>query len=277
MSNFFVQNSVASQNFTVNANQYQTIYGASGAEIFIPANSFRTSANILVTGNIDVELKEVYSKKDMILTGITTVSNGQLLVSGGEFFIKATQNGQVLKLSGSDIVYAKIPAGVNSSFQMQEFYAESISISDTTKDWSISNDSTNITVVQDTVSGAFSNYYYFGIDSMNWINCDYFWNDPAPKTNVKVTLDQKFTPSNCIVFLSVNGVNSIASLYWFNGVYQISNIPTGKAVSFIAISEIDGQYYSAFLSTTITTNHNETLNLTPTTLNEIKNQLSILP
>lgn len=275
MGQFFINNAVASQHFTINAASYETIIGTGGIKFYIAPSSFVTATNGAVTGNISIELKELYSKKDMILTGMLPMAGSNPLVSGGEFFIKATQGSQVLKLSGTANVQVLVPAGANPQNGMQEFYAGATTAVDTTG-WSTNNDS--ISVVQDTTGGGgTNNYYYFQIDSMNWVNCDFFYSDPAPKTNVTANPGTAYNDTNCVVYVSINGINTIGWMYYNNGKYSTSNWPVGKAVTFIAISEINGQYYSCFKPSVITNNHNEPLSLTATTLAQIKQDLANLP
>lgn len=274
ISNFFVKNGVSAQTFTINSTAYQTITGSAGTFIYINPNSFVTQSNQPVSGNVTIKLKEVYTKKDMILTGMIPMAGSLPLVSGGEFFIQATQNGEILKLSGSGSVQVSVPTGVTPSNLMNEFYADDLTITDSTG-WSTNNDS--IIVIQDSTGNGTGNYYYFEIDSMDWINCDYFWNDPAPKTNISVNAGSEYNGTNCVVFMSIDGQNTIGQLYYNNPSYTANGWPTGKAVTFIAISEINGQYYSAFKSALITVNHNETLNLSPTTEAQIIQDLANLP
>jgi hypothetical protein len=232
------------------------------------------SSNVTVTGNITIELKEIFSKKDMILTGILPMSKYKPLVSGGEIYINATQNGQTLRLLPNKIIYATVPAGVNPSYQMQEFYSESNSLFDTTG-WTTNNN--NISVVQDSSGGSTFFNYYFQIDSMQWINCDYFWYNTSPKTAVGVSLPSQFNSTNCLVFMSVDGQNSLGRLFDFGGGFLTAEWPIGTVVTFIAIAEINGQYYSSFQGGTLVDNHVETISMNATTLTAIRTQLAGLP
>jgi hypothetical protein len=90
ISEFFKQNEVRSQYFTVNSSSGGTVTGNKGTKISIPANAFKKSDGSAVAGNINIELKEVFKKSEMILSDKSTVSYGQILVSGGEFYIAAS-------------------------------------------------------------------------------------------------------------------------------------------------------------------------------------------
>ncbi len=275
-SEFFVANSVPVQSFNINSSSWQVITGSQGTRVTFSPGSFVTQTNQPVSGTVSIELKEIYSKKDMILSGISTVSNGMPLISGGEIKLVAKQNNLELKLAGNNLVYVEMPAGLNPSFQMNEFYADVVS---GTNDWNSADTTTAIQVVPDSMSGG--NFYLFTIDSMNWINCDYFSGNTGPSTDVRATVGNAYADSNCMVFVSFNGQNSAAHCFsYLNHTYSPGSyytLPIGMAISFIAIAEINGQYYSDIHSSTVVLNHNETMNLQPTTLAQINAALALLP
>jgi len=97
---FFEGEGEPSQFFNENANQDILVTGEKGTSILIPANSLMTNGGSLVNGNVDIELKEILDKGDMILSNKSTLaSNGAVLESGGEFFISVTQNDQALGIT----------------------------------------------------------------------------------------------------------------------------------------------------------------------------------
>ena len=91
------------QNFQIDAaNGMTTLTSANGVEIDINANCLTLNGNP-VTGQIDVEYAEVLMVVKCWISDKTTMGklpNGDMamLVSGGEFYINATQNGQQLDL-----------------------------------------------------------------------------------------------------------------------------------------------------------------------------------
>jgi hypothetical protein len=71
------------------------ITGKEGTRIFITKDLFENYAN----GKITLELKEFYKKEDIILNGLTTVTNkDELLESSGMFFINFNEDGKQLKI-----------------------------------------------------------------------------------------------------------------------------------------------------------------------------------
>src|SRR5687768_10951684 len=72
---FWASHKIETQTFTGNATTGFSITGAKGTKITFPANSMVDGNGDLVTGNVTITLKEVLSKKDVVLSGVWTESN----------------------------------------------------------------------------------------------------------------------------------------------------------------------------------------------------------
>jgi hypothetical protein len=274
LEGFFEENRVQDQIFTMNADSGSTFITSNYIYMGIDVSPFLNSNNDTVTGNVTIRLKEIMTKGDMILSGIFSVSGGKPLVSGGEFYIEATQNGEQLHLSRPDAIYLFIP--ITDSIPVNDYrgFYEPALTSNT--DWGTPSD----TISADFTIGGSSGSYTFGIDTLNWINCDYFYSFTGAATAVKANLTGMHTEANTKVFLTFNDYNSACMLYRETGsLYSPGSeyeLPVGLNVTFVAISLINGQYYSAFQSTSISSGHIENLNLTPTTLDLFKIQVGNL-
>jgi hypothetical protein len=284
IASFLNKKEAPKQTFTINANQYQRVKGSKGTIIDFSPNSFKTQSGQPVSGSVTIELREMYSKSDMIFSKAPTMSNHSLLVSGGELYLQAFQNGSKLELAGSDKVNAKFPVQ-NNIAPMAEFYNPSGSFEDRDEpiDWySGDYDSTgtdSVVVMADSIE--FQEYYTFNLDGMNWINCDYFYNSPGPFTDITVNVGTQFNASNCVVYVSFDGMSSLASLYTLgmNNTfsYGYPSIPEGLGVHIVAIANINGQYYSAIVPATLSANFSTNVTLTPTTEAQITTAVGQLP
>ncbi len=271
------------ENYTINAANNFVINCANGTNIFIAPNAFLTMSGSPVTGLVAIETKDVLSKKDMILNNALPVSNGQLLISGGEVYFNATQGGQKLKMNPASSVYINVPAGSSPSFQMKEFYATGGSnLSNTNLNWT--TNTATIAAVQDTTGGLMANYYSFQSDSLNWSNCDYFYNLPGAKTTCTVNLSGSFNNTNSAVFLSMNGVTTLVRLNSsFNSTSQefhsySNSIPEGVVYTVVVISFDGTNYYYGSQVVTMTTDM--VINIptqTQVTKSQIETNLSVLP
>ncbi len=77
---------IENQIFTVNPSVNQTILGQKGTVIKIKANAYTDANNgSIITTPVKVKLKEFLTLSDMIAGNAQTVSNQQLLISGGSF------------------------------------------------------------------------------------------------------------------------------------------------------------------------------------------------
>jgi len=255
--------------------------GNRGTILTVPASAFVTEDNQAVTGEVRILLLELYNKKDMVMSNILPTSGGAQLVSGGEIYVEAqNSSGVILKLAPNKALNVKMPAGNNPSSQMQLFTAADINQN---TDWNLAQGVQVNVVPLDTVSTQGGFAYDFSSTTLGWLNCDYFYNSSDPQTAIKATVSNQFNSENCLVIVSFNGLNA-ASRFWS---YSASanefspgggyTLPIGLPVHFVAIAEINQQYYFADESATIANNHNQSLDLNPVTLDSIQVALGLLP
>jgi len=269
------------ETYTVDAGNLDTYYCANGTIIDIYPDAFLTQAGTIVTGVVTIEVKDILSKKDMILNNAIPVSNGQLLVSGGEVYFNATQGGQKLKINPASSVNIKVPAYSNASSQMLEFYAQgSANLSNSDLNW-LTATATN-TIAVDTTFGHI--YYKFDTDSVRWVNCDFFYQLPGAKTSCTVNLPGNFNNSNSVVFLSMNGATILGRLNSsYTSVSQEfhsyeNSIPEGVAYTISVISFDGTSYYYETQAVTMATNMIINMPaLTLTTKSQIETNLNSLP
>lgn len=82
------------------------ISGKEGTKIWIPRDLFENYSN----GKITFELKEFYSKEDMILNSLSTVTNkDELLESSGMFYINFKEGDKQLKIKNGKSYKVEIP------------------------------------------------------------------------------------------------------------------------------------------------------------------------
>lgn len=265
------------QNFIIDADTPSLITGANGSTIQFFANSFMDASGNIVNGNIDITLVEIMGKSDMILMNKPTLAYGinsdlAPLVSGGELRVTAKQNGNVLKLRPGYPYNMTVPAPNGTNPDMSLFYG--INKNDTLI-WDLPDSSSFLSPLN---GNAYTGY----IDSLNWINCDYFYNNPNPQTFVEVDLPSGFTNNNCIIYISFDNLNAITTFHnYSNGTYTTApsyRLPIGLEVHFIALSIINGSPNVAIIPSTIADNHHEIIpSLTATTTSQFAADLSNLP
>jgi hypothetical protein len=259
--------------FSVDAGVPSVGYGPQGTKLIFYANSFKdASGNIVSSGKIDIELTEMYTPGAMIANNAVTTCNGQLLRSGGQVKIKATQSGKEVFANRYGIGF-KQPAA--SSVPMRLFYSNNNS-DDSTTTWqspdTLSNANGQVTEFTDTDTTSKpgtppSHSFFYKFDSctkFNWVNCDYFYNSTAPKTTVSVDPgDSKFSSLNTSVFLVFTSVNAVSTAYRYGNTasFTANNFPVGLDMKVVIMSKIDEDYYYAEKTTTLSANM--TVSITP--------------
>lgn len=276
LNNFFTDNiSSAKQTFTIDAASPALITGNQGTTIQFSPSSFEDASGNSVTGNVDIELIEIYGKKDMVFLNKQTLgdNNGSLspLISGGEFKVTASQGGNEVYLKQWYSYNATVQAPAGADPNMDVFYQNSVS--DDTLTWTQA-DSSLI-----WGNGSMYNVYF---DSLGWVNCDYFMSQPGNQTAVSVNVPNGFDNTNCAVFISFDGYNSLTSIYNFsNGNFNTGSyytIPEGLNVHFIAMAFINNTPHAAIVPATITANHLEVISaLTSTSQAQLVSDIQNLP
>ena len=286
---FYLQNQVPLQEYTINASTGGSFTTSQGTVVNIPANVFVNANNVLVTGNITIEFKDLYKKSDMLLTGIIPAAwNGaQPMNSGGEFLIYAKSGNNVVKLSGlSPITVTQPLNGWPQDKNMQPLVQATMDSNGIfeggTGNWATGDTSGSFpnTVTFDPLYYVFSLYQFaFPVDSGTWCNSDnpnYF----NGYTQTNFTIQTTDTSNYTDVFLLFNGVNSMVHVYENyepQGKFPYSYAPLGLNCTVVAVAvDSKGNLNSAFVpNTTITANGTVNFTLTPTTAAAFKTQLAL--
>lgn len=163
-----------SKQVTMNTTSGISFYGNSGTRYQFPAQCFVDAAGQVVSGNVNISVVEYVRKSDMIFSGVLPISNGEPLVSGGEIYVNATQNGRQLYMRPGYNYIANIPQNGASSSGMSLFFGAVTDDSLSKVNWKAvkadSNSIAGIVYMGDTIT-IFS-------DSMGYCNADMFMKNP---------------------------------------------------------------------------------------------------
>ena len=117
-TDLFKNTIVKSQFFNINPKKDTIIVGLQGTKIVIPKNAFIDSKGNIVSKNIEFELSEAFRIEDMIMSNLTTSSNGKLLETDGMIFTNATSGGKNLTINKKNPLYIEIPTKNKKSGMM---------------------------------------------------------------------------------------------------------------------------------------------------------------
>lgn len=120
--------------------------------------------------------------------------------------------------------------------------------------------------------------YEFDFGNLGWVNCDYLYFTGAG-SGLDVITPADYTGANTEIFLHFSSINGVAEMeYSGSNLFEThyDEIPVGTQLTIVAISELNGTYYSSFTPITMTNNHSETLTMTATTIADIQNAINNL-
>ncbi|MBW3128103.1 energy transducer TonB [Hymenobacter profundi] len=109
----------ASEYHKIDPTQLAEVRGREGTVVRIPAGTLVDARGEPVTGPVFVELKECYGLADVLLSNIVSETNDdQLLIPGGAVLVRATGNGQSLRLAEGRAVQVELPASARSGMPL---------------------------------------------------------------------------------------------------------------------------------------------------------------
>lgn len=261
------------QTFTITeASGTVTLTSAKGVKLMINRDYLRKNGNP-VTGTINIEYVELFDKGHMLVAnkptmGLTADGKKNLLISGGEFYIKATQDGVALESTANMtlLVPASLTNGLKTGMQLWIGNVE---------------DPENLVwrnVADPGTAGGKGgvqgegNNYYVSFGNFGWTNVDKFYSDPRPKTTILADAPEGYDNTNSAIYLSYDGEgqNALAKLdtYTTAGLFSehYGQIPIGLACHIIFATEDNGQWRYAIKAVTTTANAVYTFTLAETTV-----------
>ena len=265
------------QHFTMVAeNGSATFTSSKGVKITINGNCLTLNGNP-VTGNVDVTFIEVFDKGSMLATNKPTsgrMANGnlELLISGGEFYVNATKNGQQLATTCNILleVPTNLTGGADLGMQLFNGFIDD----NGDLEWRANNANPagggGVDVGQGGTAGGSNYYVSFG--NFGWTNVDKFYSDPRPKTTILVDAPEGYDFDNSAIYLSYDGEgqNALAKMdtYTAAGLFSehYGQIPIGLACHIIFVTEENGQFRYGIKGVTTTANAVYSFTLAETTL-----------
>ncbi len=230
----------------VAAGKLTTITFSRGTRLTFYPNSFKDGAgNLITTGQVCIELTEIYKTGDMIANRVTTMEGGTLLASGGQVLIYASRNGEKVFPNKYAIAF-KQPAP--SSIPMG-LYAGNSRNTDSVVTWGAI--ASPIPGTRDTVTpSAWGTGLWYRFDSCNtftWLGCDSAYAHTGSRSSIKLVVpDLDVTNANTQAFLVIPSINACANFQYNSSTpltLNVTDIPDGVSAVVVVISKRNNKYY----------------------------------
>jgi hypothetical protein len=298
LNSFLKKFETPSQYFQVKAKNTITIKCRQGTIFHIKTSDLETENGQPVSGNIDIEVKELFGRRQFLTSNVQTVSDGELLVSGGAVYVNLTSGGQKIKLKEgkkylmefpklTDQVMSLYYGQRDSSNQMNWKIADRNFVSQKENKEDVFNaiavlehrthsDSMIIPMTELTrdeyrkfqkESKLVEKIYApVSLNKFGWINCDRLFKPDAPRTKVQFVVANKVEEVNYVnvylIFKEINSVIQSSYSFYDNKIEKedFDNIPVGMKVEFLAVCYQKGKIFATLTNeTTVMNNHNEQL------------------
>lgn len=265
------ENSV--QNFTVSADSGGLIIGEQGTQIYFPPGGFEFLGGEAASGDVDIQLIEIYDRASMLKQQVPTngqQANGDVvtILSGGEFFINATSNGNQLAPATDFTLTAPTD---DFDPEMTVFIPRDCQDINCDVVWEEDEDAeVNGGEIQNE-DGTWTSAYVAPLNGFGWTNLDKWWSYAGPKTMVYVDVPEGFDNTNSGVYVSYDGEpNALAYFDTYDETLEMftehyGQMPIGLEVHFIFVSVQNGDYVYAIQGATIVDGHTEVIGTTGVT------------
>lgn len=248
------------QTKTFKAEEGITFTSNRGTQIAIFPNCLLDNAYNPVSGEVTLSFIEMYERGDMVMTNKPLLgrdNNGDLapLVTGGQYNLQVFKGDQALN-SGCHFTVS-IKASNTGGLDDEMILWNGIIGEDGNLAWEEVNREEQKEMLNPNAQAA--TYDVWGSE-FGWTNIDRFYNDPRPKTQIKVAVPSVYNHNNSAVYLAYDGEpNILAQLDTYDNVEHYFSehygfVPIGMSLHVIFVSESNGSVVYAIKRVTIAAN-----------------------
>jgi hypothetical protein len=270
------------QVFDVLGEVHHHIEADQGSTLFFWPNSFSTEDGAPVTGEVQIELIEIFDKGSMLVTDMPSIGqrpSGEVaqLISGGEHYVGASKDGEALTMNSSfqltapaantggpdwdmGLFRAEVSDGVAADIDDQAVWIEQRP--DTTDaDADAEGDEFGINRGEGGGADGADTTYSILSTQFGWTNIDRWYSDPRPKTTINIDVPDGWDDTNSAVYLSYDGeATALARMDTYDDITGMFSehyglIPIGLQVHLIFVTESEGDWSYAIQGATIEEDH----------------------
>jgi hypothetical protein len=227
--------------------------------VLVPPSCFVKLDNSAVSGNVELKIIKATTYAEMMAHNLATVTSTSLLSTDGMLKISATQNGAPLKIAPGKKISLNFPRTSNNNFQAFSGVVNNTLVNDIS--WTTNSNWITDTITaggQPTLGGT-----RIQIDSMQWVNCDYFYTTTNP-TNTYLKVPAGFGNTNTVCYAIFKDEKIMVGLYsnpinqhfWQGQSYKV---PMNKNITMVAVAKKDNKIYFGKVSGVTTSNATHTI------------------
>lgn len=113
---------VPTQRFTIYPFERNVLRCKRGTIVILEADALTFMDGIPITGKVEIELKEITNKRDIVLDNLTTESDSELLDSIYAVYINATCDDEYVDIQTNYPIKIELPANVKDQWEERQIY-----------------------------------------------------------------------------------------------------------------------------------------------------------
>lgn len=271
------------QKLSVPSNKPMSVTGKKGTVIHVNPSSLETADGSKLGKTIEIELLEMQDNSSLLLNNAPTVSNGEILVTGGAYYLNMTSDGKQLKIKDGNSLEVEFPklsnenmfvftgirdnlgqinwAQTNNSFEEKNLQkptkpkAEKKTYSEIDLIFGHIDNEQVEPLTQEQIEEyerkqreyeiAERTYKSIELTGFGMINCDRFLRDSNPKIDIEIVIKNKEIKS-ARIFAVFHDIESVMPCnYWkkMTDKPMFNNIPSKSEITIIALAVEKDQSY----------------------------------
>lgn len=283
---------VPTQRFTIYPFERNVLRGKRGTVVTLPADALTFMNGIPITGKVEVELKEITNKRDIILDNLTTASGTELLDIVYAVYINATCDDEYVDIQTNYSIKIELPANLREQWEERQIY-RGTHPDQKGRPW-IKDKYSKFVYGSDLAEKSNSGFGFFSKEKkiavsathppseistsrLGWINCARSLPEisiNSPKTTLKI---REETEADIFVMVVLENYGTCMPVVREKNQFVIAGLPVDEEINIVGIGIKEGVYYFAGKTTKVNIGEQEEeLNFKSSTVPAIRKRLRAL-
>lgn len=283
---------VPTQRFKIYPFERNVLRGKRGTIITIEADALTFMNGIPITGKVEIALKEITNKRDIILDNLTTESDTELLDTVYAVYVNATCDDEYVDTQTNYPIKIELPVSLRDQWEEREIY-RGAHLDQKGRPW-IKDKYSKFVYGSEAVEKRNSGFGFFSKEKkvavsttqppseistsrLGWINCARLLpvaNVNGPKTTLKIT---EKTEADIFVMVILENYGTCMPVVREKDQFVINGLPVDEEINIIGIGIKEGVYYFAGKTTKVNgSKQEEELNFKSSTVSAIRKRLRAL-
>ena len=283
---------VPTQRFTIYPFERNVLRGKRGTIITLEADALTFMDGIPITGKVDIEIKEITNKRDIILDNLTTASASGLLDSIYAVYINATCDDEYVDIQTNYPIKIELPANLKEHWEERQLY-RGIHPNQKDRPW-IKDKYSKFVYGSEVVEKPNSGFGFFSKEKkavvsathppveistsrLGWIKCARVLpiaNVDTKKGTLRIIEN---TAADIFMMVVLENYGTCLPARRENNQFIITGIPLNEEINIVGIGIMDSTYYFAGRTTQMTDHEQEEeLNFKSSTVSAIRKRLRAL-